>query len=121
MPCSSSMTSPPPRVAKRSVPPARTKPTDEGPAERPGFARAPDRAGEGQPRPGCGDFVGILTAASGACLMTKPSLPALPQVRGLAPEAPAIGLEPITCRLTEGLSWPGSARPVKFFQPAAPA
>src|SRR5262245_13735514 len=31
--------------------------------------------------------------------------------------APAIGLEPITCRLTEGLSWPGSARPVKFSSP----
>jgi hypothetical protein len=31
--------------------------------------------------------------------------------------APAIGLEPITCRLTEGLSWPGSARPAKVSSP----
>jgi hypothetical protein len=31
-------------------------------------------------------------------------------LRLLAPArvAPAIGLEPITCRLTEGLSWPGA-------------
>jgi hypothetical protein len=31
--------------------------------------------------------------------------------------APAIGLEPITCRLTEGLSWPGSGRSVKLSSP----
>jgi hypothetical protein len=54
MPCSSSMTSPPPRVAARPASLARTWPrTDRSAA----------------PRGACGDFVGILTTAGGACVI----------------------------------------------------
>ena len=53
--------------------------------------------------PGClWDFVGILTTAGGAYVMEKPSLPALPQVRGLTARTSLVGgtgLEPVTCRL----------------------
>jgi len=51
---------------------------------------------------GCGISVGILVRAGAICHGTPP-LPAFTQVRGLTASAPAIGLEPITCRLTGGL------------------
>jgi hypothetical protein len=65
------MTSPPPRVAARPVPITMT---------RPGARRPADRAAL---RAGCGDFVGILKPAGGACVMPVPSFPAFPQAGGL--------------------------------------
>jgi len=81
MPYSSSMTSPPPRVAARPVPFARTRPG----AVRPGFAR---RAGRATLQAGCGDSVGILKIAAGTSVMPVPSLPAFPQAGGLTTETP---------------------------------
>jgi hypothetical protein len=76
MPYSSSMTSPPPRVAARPVPFTRT---------RPGARLAVDRAAgrAALPRAGCGDSVGILKTGDGACVMRVLSLPAFPQAGGL--------------------------------------
>ena len=50
------------------------------------FARPAGRPG--LPRAGCGDSVGILKIAGGACVMPVPSLPAFPQAGGLTPTAP---------------------------------
>src|SRR5215472_10779 len=78
IPHSSSMTSPPPRVDSRPVPAART-------LARGGllavFARPTGRPGA--LRPGCEDFVGILTCAGAACVMALALFLLLSQVRGL--------------------------------------
>jgi hypothetical protein len=68
-----------PRVTARPVPFARTRPS----AGRPALARRAERAAL---RTGCGDFVGILKMADGACILLVPSLPAFPQAGGLAIE-----------------------------------
>jgi hypothetical protein len=70
----------------------------------PGAARANLAGGtaERRARAACGDVVGILTTAGEACVMEKPSLPALSQVRGLTARTSLVGgtgLEPVTCRL----------------------
>src|SRR5271165_5391895 len=78
------MTSPPPRVAVRPVPFARTRPG----AGRVAFAF---RAGRAALRASCGDFVGILKIAAGACVIFTASLPAFPQAGGLATETPGGG------------------------------
>jgi hypothetical protein len=82
-------------------------PAREGPHACRAAGLCPGRP-QAPPRAGGGDFcAGSWSARVLPCAMAILSLPALLQVRGLtmsAEMAPAIGLEPITCRLTEGLS-----------------
>src|SRR5579862_721982 len=98
MPYSSSITGlPSPRVAGRPAPPAKA-------GLRPAWRALAAAGREAPARAGCGFFVGFLVRGGADCAMRHLSLPAFMQVRGLTEWAPAIGLEPITCRLTAGRS-----------------
>ena len=103
MPYSSSMTSPPPRVAARPVPFARTRPA----TRRPALTRS------GLPRASCGDF-----DDRGRCPRHGiPSLPAFPQAGGLTVTARFGSRDrtrtynlPVNSRTLCRLSYAGSTR-----------